>query len=230
MNLLLVEDQESVVEMFAKLPKKYCDIDHVTIIKNEEEFEGVFNKGIKKYDVIVMDLMLDTQIPLKAGKESTKVTFSGFTLMKKIHDKYPLINMVVLTQFTHEQTILACFKTGARCFMSKHQIDMDEFVENLTAVNRGDLCIDPTFSQSCKNKILAYNDPYLTTLSDDELDLLELVFSRATTDEIMKLLEFQMKASIYNKISRMVKKTGFAKRTDLATYAISIGMKPVISL
>lgn len=230
MKLLLVEDQSNVVEMFAKLPKKYSDIDQITTIKNEEEFEEIFKKDIKEFDVVIMDLMLDTKIPISAGKASTKVTFSGFTLMKKIHDKHPLINIVVLTQFNHEQTILACFKTGARCFMSKHLINMDEFVENLKAVSRGDLCIDPSFSQSCKNKILAYNDPYLTTLTDDELDLLELVFSRATTDEIMELLEFQMKASIYNKISKMVKKTGFSKRTDLATYAISIGMEPVISL
>ncbi|MCB1753887.1 MAG: response regulator transcription factor [Gammaproteobacteria bacterium] len=228
MRILLVEDNPEVITMFRDLTRDLPALEELHAATDQAEFHQRFELDPNRYDVIVMDLMIDQFVPL-SDSENPQVPISGFKLIKEVLDRNPTANIAVHTQFRHEQMILHAFRLGARCFMSKIRTDADTLLTNLVKLSRGELIIDPGFSQSVKNKIIAYNDPYLTILKDDQIELIELLLiDGMNVEAAAELLEYQSAYSVNNKVSKILKMIGFKKRRELLAHAKKAGLKAAL--
>ncbi len=226
-SLLMVDDQPRITSVYQTLPRNYEEIDQVYLAHDDDEYWEVFERERAHIDVVVMDLMLDTKIPIPLRGE-TPVLFSGFSLMEQTMKRYPGTRISVLTQYEHETTILSAYRLGARCFLPKHQHDLESFVANMVDVAAGHLVVPDHLSVSVRNRIAAYQHPLLTTLDDEELSMVDMIYNGYDTDEIRDSINSKSTQSTQNKISRILRKLDCSSRRTIKKMALDAGMSRAI--
>jgi len=224
-TVLLVDDQPAIAEAHRTLPEDYPEIGTIMVAHGEDDYWAQYKRNRSKIDVVVMDLMLETAIPISAN-EPTPVKFSGFTLIEKTLAKWPKTKFIVFSQYLHETNVLHAYRMGARCFLSKHQNSMDEFAEAITAVSNGEIVVPEMYSLAVKNKVAAYQDDKLCLLSDEQLSILEMILNGYRTEDIREAINSTSSAATRNKISKLLKLVGITDRADLILYAVNAGLVP----
>jgi len=224
-SVLLVDDQPAITKAYESLSTDYPEISELHIAHTEKEYWSAIKKHHKSVGVVVMDLMLNTSIPI-AVRTETMVQFSGFSLIQETLAKYPKVKFVVLSQYMHDTNILAAYRMGAKCFIAKHQETIDGLVEVLKKVVKEGVVIPETYNRTVVNKIIGYQDTKLCELTDEELTIVEMLLNGFETEDIREATNSKSTFSINNKISGMLKTVGLPSRNHLILYAIKAGMQP----
>jgi len=225
MSLLLVDDQPLITTDYKSLPKDFPELKSVLVAHNEEEYWLAIKKHRKTIDVVVMDLMLDTAIPI-AIRTETKVRFSGFSLMEETLEKYPSMKFVVYSQYMHDTNILQAYRMGARCFIAKHKHSMDSLITILKRVLEEGVVVPEEFSRAVINKIMGYQDKNLSKLTDEDLTIVDMLINGYETEDIREATNSVSSPAINNKISKILKTVDLSSRSALLLYALKVGMQP----
>jgi len=223
-TILLVDDQPTIVDAHRKLPEDFREIDSVLVALGEDDYWKVIHEKRKEIDVVVMDLMLDTAIPISTNK-ATSVEFSGFTLIKQTLKRWPSTKFIVFSQFLHQTNILHAYRMGVKCFLSKHQNSMDDIVNAISQVSDGTIVVPEVYSLTVKNSIAAYQDKHLSKFNDEELSIVEMLLNGYTTESIRDAINSTSSPATNNKISKMLKSLDCANRSELILYAVNAGLK-----
>jgi len=221
----MVEDQPLITMAYEPLPDEYPEIKKMIMARTEEEYWTAINKNHRTIDVVVMDLMLDTHIPI-AIRSETKVRFTGFSLMEETLEKYPDIKFVVHSQYMHDTNILAAYRIGAKCFIAKHELSIDSFVDTLKKVVNEGLVIPDQYKRNVTNKIVGYQDEKLCQLNDEELTIVDMLINGYETDDIRQATNSKSSAAINNRISKILRTIDVPSRSVLLLYAMKAGMTP----
>lgn len=208
-SILLVDDQNEVLDNLSKLPEHDPEIRIVRLASSGLEYENMLERYGESTDVIILDLMLDTDIAISGRKRySDTELFSGFSLLKTTMERYPSSNIVVHSQFFNHTTVITCYKMGAKLFIPKGSWRIDCMLGYIKRAAGGEVIYpnEAPFDHVLKSKIIASQDETLSQLNEREVAALSLLVNRFSTDIIVAELGLSSEQVLYNLIARMIAK------------------------
>ncbi len=162
-------------------------------------------------DVVIMDISMERMGGLEATKEITQ-TFPG-------------IRVVILTMHDNEEYLVGALKAGASGYVLKEAAATD-LANAIRTADRGDVYLYPTVARKLvADYVKRVSSPrsMSETLTTREREVLKLVAEGYTNKEIAGLLGISVK-TVENHRANIMRKLDLHDRTDLARYAVRIGL------
>jgi two-component system response regulator DevR len=170
--------------------------------------EAIQAAGRLRPDVVLMDICLPDQ--------------SGIDVCQQIRQRWPAIQVLMLTSSTDEDLVLEAISAGAAGYILK-QVDTGDLIQAVRAIGQGDAVLDPAVTRKVLTRVrraeqevhsAAFGD-----LSERELQVLALVAEGKTNGEIGDALALSEK-TIRNHVSTILSKLDLTNRIEAATYAV----------
>lgn len=158
-------------------------------------------------DVVVMDLFLPGQ--------------GGVAAMTAIKEKAPSIQILALTSATDDALFLAALQAGATGYLVKDS-HRSALIDAVRQVAQGVSTVTPQMSSTLVHRFV---DGYVlpAALTERERDILKLIGAGATNREIAEQL-FMSESTVRTHTQHLYEKLGMETRTQLALYAMRIGL------
>ncbi len=212
-KVLLVDDHNLVREGFAKMLELEPDMDVVGQAANGEEACTMVEE--LKPHVVLMDIRLPG--------------FTGIEATKLIKEKFPSVEVIILSMYDEEEYISEAIRAGASSYVLK-DISKDELVRAIRVVRSGESLIQPVlakkilkgFANLVRDKEIAEVKAAIGGLSNRELQVLRLAAQGQANKQIAQTLtisEMTVKAylrSIFTKLE-------VNGRTEAVAYAMRKG-------
>ncbi|HEY3529542.1 MAG TPA: response regulator transcription factor [Nocardioides sp.] len=161
-------------------------------------------------DIVLMDL----RMPRCDGVEATL----------RIRERFPQTEVVVLTTYTDDRSVLDALRAGARGFLTK-DASAEEIGQAIHAVVHGEAAIAPAVQHHVVNAVASTSGahspepaPLPDGLTRRELEVLALVADGLTNAEIAGRL-FIGEATVKSHINHIFSKTGVRDRAQAVAYA-----------
>lgn len=158
--------------------------------------------------IVLMDIRLPDQ--------------SGITACQQVRQRWPNVQVLILTSFADEELVLEAIGAGAAGYVLK-QVGTDDLLRAVRAVARGDAVLDPAVTRQLLTRVRraehAAHGAAFSQLSDRELEVLALVAEGRTNAEIADALTLSEKTA-RNHVSTILEKLELTNRIEAATYAV----------
>ena len=204
LNVLLVDDHEVV-----RKGLKY-------VLDDLEDFNLIGEASSVKTAIVLAEqlqpdiVILDIRMP----------DGSGLDACRTIHEKYPEINIIILTSYADDESIAEAIQSGAVGYILKDG-STDELVRALTAIKNGEAALDPSITRKVLNMMQKKSkqaQPF-ADLSERELEVLHLI-SLGKTNAIIADELILSEKTIRNYISSIFIKLNLHNRVEAAIYAV----------
>ena len=206
LRLLLVDDHQVVRVGLRAVLDGEPDIE--VVAEAGTAAQAVQQAGDWQPDVVIMDVRLPDR--------------SGLAACQEIRQRWPRIQVLVLTSYADEELVLEAISAGAAGYILK-QLDTSELVKLVHAVARGDAVLDPIVTQKLLQRVRRAehesHEAAFRELSERELDVLALVADGKTNAEIAAQLYLSEK-TVGNHVSTILSKLNLTNRIEAATYAV----------
>ena len=161
-------------------------------------------------DIVLMDLVM----PVMDGIQATK----------RIKEKYPQTEVLMLTSFSDRDHVNPAIEAGAAGYQLK-DIEPDDLVESIRKLMRGENTLHPqATSQLMKNREPQEDPPHkLYPLTPREQDVLFELTKGKSNREIASSL-FVTEKTVKTHISNIFSKLHVQDRTQAALYAVKHGL------
>ena len=136
LRILLVDDHEVVRLGLKALLSRYPEFNVVAEASTADE--AISRAEQYKPDVVIMDVRL----PGKSGIEATR----------KITEKQPKIDVIMLTSYAEDELLFDAIRAGASGYVLK-QIGSEDLIRALEAVGRGEAMLDPKMTRAVFNRV-----------------------------------------------------------------------------
>jgi len=156
-------------------------------------------------DVVLMDL----RMPEMDGVEA----------ITKIKDKYPEINILVLTTYDTDADIVRAVEAGATGYLLK-DAPRDELFRAVKATAKGETVLAPVVAARLMGKVRDHGEQ---ALSGREIDVLLLVARGASNQDVGEKLHIST-ATVKSHLIQIYQKLGVSDRTAAVTTAIERGI------
>jgi len=206
MRLLIVDDHEVVRLGLRALIEAERDLEVVG--EAATAATAVEAAGRLRPNAVLMDVRLPDR--------------SGIAACQEIRQRWPAIQVLMLTSFADEDLVLEAINAGAAGYVLK-QLNTDDLLRAVRAVGRGDAVLDPSVTQKVLARVrraerdaqsVAFHD-----LSERELQVLALVAEGKTNAEVAAVLVLSEK-TVRNHVSTILGKLGVTNRIEAATFAV----------
>jgi DNA-binding NarL/FixJ family response regulator len=166
---------------------------------------------------------MDLRMPGCDGVEATRL----------IQDRAPAVDVLVLTTYADDRSLLAALRAGARGYLTK-DAGADQVREAIRAVARGEAAIDPAVQHHLIDAIatrpagmVAPEPPPALPdgLTPREAEVLGLVAEGLSNQEIATRLVVS-EATVKSHINHLFTKTGVRDRAQAVTYAFRHDLVP----
>ena len=163
-------------------------------------------------DIVLMDI----NMPVLDGVQATRL----------ISEKVPTTRVIVLTIYRQDRYVFEAIKAGARGYLLK-DIDWQDLVEAVRAVQRGEALINPTLAARLLAEFRRLSQPTaeaedMEWLTQGEMDVLLLVAQGLENDAIAAKLSLSEK-TVTNRLTGIYRKLHVNTRTQAALYALRRG-------
>lgn len=215
MRVVIADDQRVVREGLATIVGSLADIEVVGLAANGQE--AVALTAEHEPDVVLMDL----RMPVMDGAEATAA----------IRSRHPATQVVVLTTYADDESILAALSAGAAGYLTKDAA-RDDIRRSLEAAVAGQSVLDPTVQAALVRAAQAgarsqTGPPPAKDLpdglTDREAEVLALIAQGRSNTEIAADL-YVAETTVKTHVNRIFAKTGSRDRAQAAAYAHSHGM------
>ncbi len=152
-------------------------------------------------------ILMDINMPIQSGIEATQ----------NIKADFPEIQIIILSASAERDEINEALKAGANGFLLK-SVNGAELEEAIFAVISGGSVLSPSVTRSLLTTLSQPVDAS-SSLSDREIEILELVATGATNKNIAKALFLSMR-TVEAHIHKIFQKLGVSSRTEAVTQAI----------
>lgn len=205
-DVILVDDHEVVRLGLMTLLE---DVSWVRVVAEAGSAEeAILVVAQHKPDVVVMDIRMPGS--------------SGLDACRQITNKWPEVNVVMLTSYMDDELIFQAIQAGASGYVLK-QVGNESLLDALGAVRRGEALLDPAVTQrvlkrvresESDRQVAAFRD-----LSDRELEVLAQVAEGKSNGDIADALNLSEK-TVRNHVSTILSKLALSNRIEAATYAV----------
>jgi DNA-binding NarL/FixJ family response regulator len=159
-------------------------------------------------DVVLMDL----RMPRMDGTEATA----------QIRARHPDTEVVVLTTYVDDVSVLAALRAGARGYLTK-DARPTEIAAAVTAVHNGQSQLDPSVQRRLVDSVAAGPPPPPDGLTLREVEVLRLIALGRTNAEIAAQLVIST-ATVKTHINNLFGKAGLHDRAQAVAYAYTRGI------
>jgi len=215
LKVLVADDQRVVREGLATIVASIPGMEVVGLAANGEE--AVALTAEHQPDVVLMDL----RMPVMDGAESTAAIRAG----------YPGTQVVVLTTYADDQSIIAALSAGATGYLTK-DATRDDIRRALEAAAAGQGVLDPAVQAALINAAQVNvtgtgappdPPPRPDGLTEREAEVLALIAQGRSNTEIAEQL-YVAEATVKTHVNRIFAKTGSRDRAQAAAYAYRHGL------
>lgn len=201
MRVVVVEDHALVRQSLVKT------------VSSEPGFEVVGDTGradsglemIKrsKPDIVMLDISLPDD--------------DGLSLAEKVKEALPETRIVFLTMHEYETSIRRAIEIGADAYVPK-AATMEELLEALKSVASGDTYLSPSIAKRVMNLASSRRSSSSTSLTDRELQILELLADGARPTDVAEKLFLSVK-TVKNHLTNIYMKLGVSSAAQAVSEA-----------
>lgn len=155
----IIEDNKVIRDSVSKFISFHEEFEMGSI---EVSADAFLSKTIPVPDEVTQILLLDIGLP----------GTSGIDAIPLILDKYPDLNIVMLTTYEEEDLILKALCSGACSYISK-KARLEEIVDALRIVANGGSYMSPSIAREIVNHLMGGRVSKATILSDRQKEILE---------------------------------------------------------
>jgi DNA-binding NarL/FixJ family response regulator len=209
----VADDQRVVREGLAIIVSGFPDTEVVGQAANGEEAIELAEREAP--DVVLMDL----RMPKVDGVEATRA----------VRERFPDVQVVVLTTYADDESIVAALSAGAAGFITKDAA-RDDIRRALEAAVAGQAVLDPSVQAALlKAAEQGVARPGTRAVAPDglterEVEVLTLIASGLSNQEIAGRL-YVAEATVKTHVNRIFAKTGSRDRTQATVYAHRHGLQ-----
>lgn len=204
-TVALADDQRVVREGLATLLGLLPGIEVLGTASDGEEAIELVER--LRPDVVLMDL----RMPRCDGVEATR----------RLRDLAPATQVIVLTTYADDRSVIEALRAGARGFLTKDS-GAEEIERAITAVARGEAAIDPAVQHHLVAAVAAAPD-LPDGLTPREAEVLGLIAEGLTNSEIATRLVVS-EATVKSHVNHLFAKTGVRDRAQAVAYAYRNGL------
>jgi DNA-binding NarL/FixJ family response regulator len=148
---------------------------------------------------------------------------NGIEATRQIRERYPEIEVVVVTSFGEEERVHAALEAGASGYLLK-DADAGEVIAAIHAAHRGDLKLDPGVARRLMSSLrIGGRDDAAAGLTARELEVLTLVGAGKPNKAIAMELDITERTARTH-VSNVLRKLGLGSRTQAALWAVREGL------
>jgi DNA-binding NarL/FixJ family response regulator len=216
-RVLVADDQRVVREGLVTLLGLLPEIDVVGAAANGDEAVALAVE--LGPEVVLMDL----RMPACDGVEATR----------RLQHEAPAVQVLVLTTYADDQSLLAALRAGARGYLTK-DAGAEQVHQAIRAVARGEAALDPAVQHHLVDAVAtgpsepspSDQEPTLPDgLTPREAEVLGLIAEGYSNNEIAARLVVT-EATVKSHINHLFTKTGVRDRAQAVTYAFKQGLVP----
>lgn len=221
MHILIVDDHAFVCAgLKATLLDTLEDIEVTTTQRGDEVLSIVTNKGI---DLIILDLFMP------GG-------YGGFGLIGLLHDRYPLIPIIVLSASENSAHIKKCFELGVTGFVTK-SAPKEALFEAITKALDGDQYVPkylieavPEVARVIDEVDSGVNIEIIAELiTDRQFDILSCISRGHSNKQIARELDLS-ENTVKVHVSAMLKSLGLSNRTQAGILGQKLGLAESVDI
>ena len=206
-KVLIADDHTIVREGLKQIVSDTCDITVADEARNGQEILDKIDR--QHFDVIVLDISMPGM--------------NGIEVLKCIHSQKPKLPVLILSIYPEDQYAIRVLRSGASGYLTKESAP-DELINAIRKIAVGGKYITNSLAEKL---VLAIDEntekPLYETLSDREFQVLKLIASGKTVNEIADRLCLSEKTiSTYR--SRILEKMRMKNNSELMHYAIQHGL------
>jgi DNA-binding NarL/FixJ family response regulator len=210
MKVLICDDQAIVCEGLSLILGSDPDLEVVGIAYNG--VDALERIPETNPDLVLMDLKMPEM--------------NGIIATRKIREKYPQIQVLVLTTYDDDEWIFDAIRGGAAGYLLK-DTPPKELINAIKGTIEGKSYIDPSIGAKLLTRVAAdkqtIKSPTTFSLSEREYEVLNLLAQGLTNADIAQQL-FLTEGTVRNYTSDIFKKLGVSDRTQAAIVAIRYGL------
>ena len=214
-RIIIVDDHEVVRLGLKSLLVNYSGFEVVAEAKNAKE--AMEQVQLHKPEIVLMDIRLPGT--------------SCITACQEIKEKYPNVQVIMLTSYAEDEMLFSAIKAGASGYVLK-QIDSEGLVKSIEAVARGEASLDPAVTQrvfqEVRRAVKEEESASFAELSQQEKLVLQLVSDGKTNREIAQKL-YLGEGTVRNYVSSILSKLDVSNRAQAAAYAVRHNLKDYLS-
>ncbi|MGH9028937.1 MAG: response regulator [Acidimicrobiales bacterium] len=209
MRVLIADDQRVVREGLATIVGAFDDVEVVGLAADGDE--AVTLAGEHTPDIVLMDL----RMPPLDGVEATR----------RIREKHPEMQVVVLTTYADDETVKSALSAGAAGYLTKDSA-RDDIKRALDAAAAGQAVLDPQVQSTLLRAAL--NRPARPAtlpdgLTEREAEVLALISDGLSNSEIAERI-YVAETTVKTHVNRIFAKTGSRDRAQASAYAHRHGL------
>lgn len=207
-RLLLVDDQNLIRRGLKALLKGEASIE---IVGEAENGQAALDwVETVQPDVVLMDI----RMPVMDGVAATR----------EIHQRFPQTKVLVLTTFDDDQYVTQAIQYGAAGYLLK-DTPPEELVQAIQAVHKGYTQLGPGLTQKLRIQAPVSFPPGWTELTPREQEILRLIATGASNQEIAQTLYIAEK-TVKNHITNILSRLNLRDRTQAAILYHSLPPQP----
>ncbi len=193
----------------------------VAVLNTQPDFEivGLAATGIEVLQKVEDHhpdiVLLDLEMP----------DMDGLQVLERLRSEHPQVRSIVFTAFDTDERIVGAVKAGAKGYLLKGVPSQDLF-EAIRTVSAGGSLLQPVVASKLIDHVSGANvnqDERLASLTDREMDVMELLAQGMTNKEIAVELVISERTVKFH-VSSIFNKLGAGNRTEAVTIAARQGL------
>ncbi len=206
MRIMIVDDHEVVRLGLRALLASEADLEVVAEADSAAEAVQLANQH--RPDLVLMDVRLPDA--------------SGIDACRDVRNRWPEIQVLILTSFADEELVEAAVRAGAAGYVLK-QLETGELLRAVRAVADGDAVLDPKVTRAVLATLRRADAEAAAAafpgLSSRELEVLAHLATGKTNAQIADAM-FLSRKTVRNYVSAILAKLGLTNRVEAAAYAV----------
>jgi NarL family two-component system response regulator LiaR len=200
-RILLADDHAVVRSGLSKFLLVNKDMELVA--EASDGAEAIQLAGLRKPDVILMDLMMPG--------------LDGISATREIHQKYPQIKVIALTSFSEQNMVQGALQAGAVGYLQKN-VTAAELANAIRSAYAGRMTLSPEAAQALAESVTQSHLPG-NELTERERDVLRCMVEGLNNNEISEKLVISL-GTVKFHISNIFQKLGAGSRVEAVKMAI----------